>query len=93
MMAAAVLARAGERDSARAVLARARRLEVDEDARTFLLYDEAHVLLLLGDRDQAIAVLRRYLVLRPFLRAYLSRDPVFRELHDDPRFRSATSPD
>lgn len=92
MMVAAVLARAGETDSARAVLARARRSAVEEDARTFLLYDEAYVYLLLKDRNQAIAALRRYLTLRPFLRAYLSRDPVFRELHDDPRFKSATSP-
>ncbi|HEX6913255.1 MAG TPA: hypothetical protein VF142_22780, partial [Longimicrobium sp.] len=78
---AAVLARAGARDSARAVLARARRDAAgDADARVALLYDEAYALLLLGDRAQAQRVMRAYVDARPALRPYLMRDPLVRGL-------------
>jgi DNA-binding SARP family transcriptional activator/TolB-like protein len=87
IMASAVLARAGQNDSARAVLARARReAERDAEFRVFIDYDAAYVHLLLGERDEAVEALRRYLAARPWLRRYAARDLLFRELGSDPRF-------
>jgi len=78
---AAVLARAGARDSARAVLARARAQAAGNAAsRVSLLYDEAYVTLLLGDRAGARRLLDAYLAARPELRPYLARDAAFRTL-------------
>jgi DNA-binding SARP family transcriptional activator/TolB-like protein len=80
-LAAAILARAGERDSARAVLARARAaVEDDQERRLDLAYDEAYVLLLLGERDAARARLREVLAHRAWLREFARTDPLFREL-------------
>jgi hypothetical protein len=78
---AAVLGRAGARDSARAVLARARSDAAgDDESRVALLYDEAFALLLLGDDAQARRVMRAYVDARPALRPYLMRDPLVRGL-------------
>lgn len=78
---AAVLARAGLPDSARAVLARARReAEGDPEGRISFLFDEAYVALLLGDRAGARRLLDDYLAARPALRPYLTRDAAFRGL-------------
>jgi hypothetical protein len=78
---AAVLARAGASDSARAVLARARaQAAASADSRVSLLYDEAYVTLLLGDRDGARRLLDAYLAARPELRPYVARDAAFRGL-------------
>ncbi len=78
---AAVLARAGAADSARAVLARLHRQAGNRpELRLPLLYDEAYVLLLLGDRAGARRRLDEYLAERPSLRAYVARDVFFREL-------------
>ncbi len=78
---AAVLARAGQQDSARTVLARAHR-EVGNDAalRLSLMYDEAIVRALMGDQARARALLREVLVRRPTLRAFAERDPLLRGL-------------
>ena len=85
VMAAAVLARAGQGDSARAVLARARRdAAANEDWRVSLAYDEAHVRLLLGERAEARRILDAYLAARPAMRPYLARDPLFRGLLSPP---------
>jgi len=82
---AAVLARAGARDSARAVLARARaQAGADEELRVPLLYDEAYVSLLLGDRAGARRLLEAYLAVRPTLRSYVARDVLFRDLFAHP---------
>jgi hypothetical protein len=82
---AAVLARAGARDSARAVLARARaQAGADEELRVPLLPDEAYVSLLLGDRAGARRLLEGYLAVRPELRSYLARDILFRDLFAHP---------
>ncbi|HYR12061.1 MAG TPA: BTAD domain-containing putative transcriptional regulator [Longimicrobium sp.] len=79
MMAAAVLARAGERDSARALVARARAATRDEpELRVSLLYDEAYVQWLLGDVGRAAALLDTFATAQPGLRDYLTRDPLFR---------------
>lgn len=78
---AAVLARAGQADSARAVLARAQRAVGSDSAlRLSLMYDEAIVRSLMGDQDRARALLREVLARRPTLRAFAERDPLLRTL-------------
>ncbi|HEU4561351.1 MAG TPA: hypothetical protein VFS20_26090, partial [Longimicrobium sp.] len=77
MVAAAVSARAGDADSARAVTARARREVAGRpDQATSLDYDEAWVQLMLGDTATARSLLERAIRARPALRAYLLRDPM-----------------
>jgi DNA-binding SARP family transcriptional activator/TolB-like protein len=74
--AAAVSARAGDARRARAELARARvDAAANPEARVSLAYDEAVVLLLLGEREAARARLREYLAQRPALRSMILRDP------------------
>jgi DNA-binding SARP family transcriptional activator/TolB-like protein/class 3 adenylate cyclase len=76
---AAVLARAGENDSARAVLARARdEARSDREASLALLYDEAWVWRLLGDTARSADAIDRYLEARPVAERHVRRDPVFR---------------
>lgn len=92
-MLAAVLARAGQNDSARAVLARARaEAGGNRDWRVFFLTDEAYVRLRMGDRDGALTNVEAFLRARPFLRSFVARDPQFRELRAEPRFVAATTP-
>ncbi|HEX6038479.1 BTAD domain-containing putative transcriptional regulator [Longimicrobium sp.] len=75
---AAVLARAGAGDSARAVLAGARSQAANEpELRLPLLLDEAYVALVLGDRVEGRRQVEAYLAARPHLRPYLERDAVF----------------
>ncbi|HEX5725181.1 MAG TPA: hypothetical protein VFX98_06925, partial [Longimicrobiaceae bacterium] len=81
MMVAAVLARAGLADSARAVSAGAHRLAAgDAELETSLLWDEAYLRLLLGERGRAAALLERFVAARPSLRGYVAREPVFSEV-------------
>jgi len=83
---AAVLARAGAGDSARAVLARARAAaSADPELRIPFLFDEAYVTLLLGDRAGARRLLEEYLAARPALRPYVARDILFRDLFAAPQ--------
>jgi TolB-like protein/tetratricopeptide (TPR) repeat protein len=84
---AAVLARAGLADSARAVLRRAR-AESPAAALESLLQEEAHARLLLGDRETALDALGSYLDANPDERAYAAVDPWWRDLHGDPRFEA-----
>jgi len=80
-VAAAVVARAGHADSARAMLARARRAAGgDPELRTSLAYDEAYVRLVLGEPDTARALLAWTLAHRPAVRPFAARDPLFRAL-------------
>jgi DNA-binding SARP family transcriptional activator/TolB-like protein len=81
MMAAAVLARAGQADSARAVAARARR-EVQGDPvwLASFYWDEAYLHLLLGERARSAAVLDTFVSARPDLRDYVARERAFRGL-------------
>ncbi len=46
-----------------------------------LAYDEAYVLLMLGERDAARGRLEAYLAARPAVRPFLARDPLFRALN------------
>jgi DNA-binding SARP family transcriptional activator/TolB-like protein len=81
MVAAAVSARAGKADSARAVVARARgEVAGDADLGFSLDYDEAWVRLALGDTAGARALVSRMMRYRPAMRSYLLRDPFVRGL-------------
>jgi tetratricopeptide (TPR) repeat protein len=86
---AAVLARAGLRDSARHVLARSRG-GPDVDPEAELLSYQAFAYLLLGDRDQALRLLKEQIAANPAHRAGLARSVHWwwRDLRDDPRFKS-----
>ena len=78
VVAAAILARSGAADSARAVLARARRaVGSDAELRLSLDYDEAYVRLLVGERAEARRLLEGVLAERPALRPFAARDPLF----------------
>jgi hypothetical protein len=87
MAAAAIAARAGERDSARAVITWAhRQVGNDPTLNSDLDYDEAYVRLALGDRDATLQLLAKFLVSRPAMKPYVARDPLFSKLRDDARF-------
>jgi tetratricopeptide (TPR) repeat protein len=86
MMVAAILARSGLRDSATAVIRVTRDALRNEFLLTEMAYPEAYVRLLLGERDEAIRLIRLYLEANPTMREYTSRSPWFQPLHDDPRF-------
>jgi DNA-binding SARP family transcriptional activator/TolB-like protein len=78
---AAVLARAGQADSARAVLARAREeASGNPDSRVWFLYDDAYATLLLGDRAGARRLIDEYLRARPEMREYVTRKAALRSL-------------
>jgi hypothetical protein len=63
------------------VMARARiDAAADPESRVSLAYDEAFVLLLLGDRPAARERLEVYLAQRPALRGLMARDPLVRAL-------------
>jgi hypothetical protein len=79
MMVAAVLARAGLGDSARAVSARVRRaVRSDAELRSSFLWDEAYLALLLDERARSAALLDSFVAGRPALREYVAREPAFR---------------
>jgi hypothetical protein len=81
VVAATISARAGHPELARAELARARRLTArDSTLRIDLMYDEAYLRLVLGEKERAAALLRQYFEARPMSREYIARDPLFRSL-------------
>jgi tetratricopeptide (TPR) repeat protein len=82
---AASLARAGLADSARAVIGRARSLEYG--SRSAVDYREAHARLQLGESEEALRLLRRYLEAEPGERDYIAADWWWEPLHEDPRFK------
>lgn len=84
---AAVLARAGDRDSARAVLRRARRDSPTAETAPFVAYQQAHARLLLGEEERALDLLSSFLERSPQSAGAVGRDPWFRPLRDRPRFR------
>jgi eukaryotic-like serine/threonine-protein kinase len=87
MWTAAVIARAGMRDSADHVLTNARGpSDIDTDGE--LLVVEAFVRQLMGEKDAALVLIKRYLSEHPDHRAGLaaSRSWVWRDFHKDPRF-------
>ena len=88
MMVALALARAGLRDSARAVALRAR-ADASLDPTRELANWEAWVRTLVGDRDEAFRLLALYLSANPQERASHSETTSWvRELQSDPRWKS-----
>lgn len=87
MLVAAGLARAGLKDSARRVLVRSRGDATIDPSRD-LLIDEAVVRVILGDKDDALQVLKQYLVANPEHRAGMAESQSWwwRELKSDPRY-------
>jgi serine/threonine-protein kinase len=83
MMVAAVLARAKLTDSARAVIARTHTERGDKATAD---QAEAHVQLLLGDRDEALRLLARVLAASPNERTVIANHPWFRDLQGDNKF-------
>jgi tetratricopeptide (TPR) repeat protein len=90
MQVAAVLARAGLGDSARAVIGRARAVAPGPDPDLF--YQEANAWLRLGQTDTALSLLAAYLEAQPDQRDYIAGDWWWAELRDDPRFQSLVAP-
>jgi len=91
MQAAIVSARAGHRDSALSVAARVRKAAAtDAELSTDLAYEEAFLHLTLGDRPKALALVSRYLAVRPSLDSLVSVDPRWRSLRRDTAFARIT---
>jgi len=91
MMTAGVLARAGASDSARRTRAAARKAGAGDPELDFY---EAGVAVWLGERDEAVRLLERYISFSPDSKAFIRGDPVFEPLKDIPRFQAvvATAP-
>ena len=90
LMTAAILARAGHRDSAESLLRTfegTRQGPVDLDG---FASDEAYVRLLVGQQDRALALLRTFLHGNWAQRGYIMRTPWFRSLHGSPAFIAMT---
>ncbi len=87
MRAAAVIARAGLADSARAVLDRIHQ-GADEELLQYVSYDEAYVRLMIGERDRSLQLLEEFLESEPGLRSRVARDHWFDSLAGDPRFEA-----
>ena len=85
---AMALANAGLKDSARAVALRAR-AGADVDPSRDLIYVEILLRNMMGDRDEAIRLLKLYLVTNPQDKATIASDSTWwwRDLRSDPEFR------
>jgi len=85
---AAVLARAGLKDSARHLLARSRG-GPDVDPEAELLSYQAFAYLLLGDRDEALRLMKQQIAANAAHRVGLARSTHWwwRDIKDDPRFK------
>lgn len=93
---AAVLARAGRTDSARALMHAAREeaeAATSPDPLKRLLYYEAYIRLLLGEPDNALALLAEFLKVNPQRRDYIAKDWLWRSLRGDPRFQALVGAD
>jgi serine/threonine-protein kinase len=89
MLVALALARAGLKDSARAVAERSRGdAEIDPTRDQALV--ESLVRIVLEDKDEALRLLSTYLATNPQFRASLARDQTwwFQSIRDDPRFKA-----
>jgi serine/threonine-protein kinase len=84
MMVAAVLARAGLRDSARSVVSQA---PAAADQIRAAGTADAYVHVLLGEKREAITVLDRLVSESPQVRPVVRRSPWFRDIHTEPEFR------
>ncbi len=91
LLVAAVAARAGLRDSALAIVARTRALMPLSATTNVVDYGEAHVRALLGQSDEALRLLERFLQHFPAMRRDVGRTPWFKQLRSDPRFTALTA--
>ena len=83
-VAAAISARAGDVRRAQEGLARARALVANDPVlQTDLLFDEAYVHLMLGNRAKAVQLLRAMIATRPGTRRILASAPLFRSIAED----------
>jgi len=88
MMAAVVSARAGQKDSARAVAARARALVgKDRVLSTDFKYDDAYLHLVLGEQAAAVRLLSDYLTKKPSHGELVSKHPRWESLRSNAGFR------
>jgi eukaryotic-like serine/threonine-protein kinase len=89
MFVAMAVARAGLKDSARAIALRARTDDPAIDPNHEIVYFEVFLRNLLGDRDEALARLALYLATNPQDRANVAGDDTWwlAGLRDDPRFK------
>jgi TolB-like protein/tetratricopeptide (TPR) repeat protein len=87
LMVAAVVARTGLRDSAQAILQRLH-AQMSDSIMDQAAVEEAGVRVLLGERREAIQMLRTFLAGQPHLREGIGQNPWFRPLHGDPGFDS-----
>ena len=90
LLVAAVLAREGLADSARALIAEVR-AEGSEDP--WLHYYEAEARMQLGEPDEAVRLLGLYLEANPGRRSYIAEDWWWEPLRDDPKFRALVASD
>jgi tetratricopeptide (TPR) repeat protein len=89
MLVALALARAGLKDSARAVAVRSRGdAEIDPTRDQALIESLVHIIL--EDKDEALRLLSTYLATNPQLRASYARDRTwwFDSIRDDPQFKA-----
>lgn len=86
LLLATLYARSGDADSARVMLAEARRAVAADSGASWFLLAESNVQLLLGERRAALDLIGRALAASPQLRDYVSRAVWFVPLHDDPQF-------
>jgi len=89
---AAMLARTGLGDSARAVIASTRAVERSAGESNAAAPQEAYAWTLLGQRDSALALLESYLRARPAERSLIAQLPWFHALRPDPRFQRLINP-
>jgi hypothetical protein len=87
---AGVLARAGQMDSARSILARTHD-DPQADPSRDLAYTSAYMWLLAGDTAAAVGRIRDYITTNPGRRAAFAENPNwwFRGIQNDPRYRAA----
>jgi TolB-like protein len=90
MLVAAALARAGQKDSAGRVLHRAETSDPAIDPDSELLFTETVIRELMGDRDEALRLMKTYLTIHPEHRALLAQSQSwwYRDLKTDPRFKA-----
>ena len=86
LLAGMVLARSGDRDSARAVVRRTS-AGVPDSSWAALRADEAYIDILAGNGDEALRQLASFLKWFPESKAYVAQSPWFRQLQPDPRFQ------
>jgi predicted Zn-dependent protease len=84
MQVAAVLARAGLDDSARAVIRRARATAPEEDP--WIDYYAANARLQLDETEEAIGLLARFLDAVPARKSYVAKDWWWKSLREHPEF-------